>query len=58
MEVPNNIKHAHTIDEKSGNSFWRDAIAKEMLNVGIAFEVLPTEKRAPVGWKKVTGYLV
>jgi hypothetical protein len=58
IEIPNNITHAHKIDEKSGNSFWRDAIAKEMLNVGIAFEVLPTEKRAPVGWKKVTGHLV
>jgi hypothetical protein len=41
-----------------GNSFWRDVIAKEMLNVGIAFKVLPTEKRAPVGWKKVTGHPV
>ena len=51
--MPNNIKHAHAINEKAGNSFWRDAIAKEMLNVGIAFEVLPTERRAPVGWRRL-----
>ena len=40
------------------NTYWVDAINKEMLNVGIAFEVLPTGERAPLGWNKVTGHLV
>ena len=29
-----------------------------MLNVGIAFEVLPTGEKAPPEWRKVTGHLV
>ena len=35
-----------------------NAINKEMLNVGIAFEVLPTGEKASPGWIKVTGHLV
>ena len=31
---------------------------KEMLNIGIAFEVLDENIKAPVGWSKVTGHLV
>ena len=37
---------------------WRRAIDKEMTNVGIAFEVLNNEKRAPPGWRKVTGHII
>ena len=35
-----------------------DALAKEMYNVGVAFEVLDEREQAPNGWKKVTGHLV
>ena len=35
-----------------------DALSKEMRNVGVAFELLPTGKPAPHGWKKVTGHLI
>ncbi len=58
IEVPTSMKHAYQIDAQAGNTFWRDAVAKEMLNVGIAFEVLTEDRKAPVGWKKVTGHLV
>ena len=37
---------------------WIDALAKEMYNVGVAFEVLDEREQTPNGWKKVTGYLV
>jgi hypothetical protein len=58
IEIPNNIEHAHEIDRKTGTTFWKDALAKEMHNVGVAFEVLEEGKKAPVGWSKVTGHLV
>ena len=29
-----------------------------MLNVGVAFEILPSGTRAPQGWREVTGHLV
>ena len=58
IEIPNSVEHAYQIDAKNGNTFWRDAIKKEMTNVGIAFEVLEEGLSAPPGWHKVTGHLV
>jgi hypothetical protein len=58
IEIPTSLNHAYAVDEKHGNSFWKDAIAKEMHNVGVAFEVLLEKQQAPVGWKKVTGHFV
>ena len=58
IEIPVSIEHAYKIDAANNNHFWRDAIAKEMLNVGIAFEVLPSGRQTPVGWRKVTGHII
>ena len=58
IEIPRSVPHAYEIDEKNGNHFWRDAINKEMRNVGVAFEVLENDTPLPVGWSKVTGHLV
>jgi hypothetical protein len=57
IEMPMGIKQCFRVDEKNGNTFWRDAIAKEMLNVGVDFDVLRDTKQAPPGWSKVTGHL-
>ena len=37
---------------------WRDALKKEMYNVGVAFEILDEGAHAPYAWKRVTGHLV
>ena len=58
IEIPTSIAHAKKLDEKNGNLFWMNALNKEMLNVGIAFELLEAGKKAPPGWSKVTGHLV
>ena len=58
IEVPTSIEHAYEIDKRNGNTHWRDAIRKEMFNVGVAFEVLEEGAKAPDGWGKVTGHLV
>ena len=58
IEVPRSVEEAHAIDAKDGNTIWQDAIAKKMLNVGVAFEVLEENQAVPVGWKKVTGHIV
>jgi hypothetical protein len=58
IELPRSVKHAYEIDDQNGDSFWRDAIATEMHNVGIAFEVLEEEESLPVGWHKVTGHII
>jgi hypothetical protein len=58
IEIPTDVEHAMRLDTKNGNTFWRNALAKEMNNVGIAFEVLPEGKTAPPGWRKVSGHLI
>jgi hypothetical protein len=58
VEVPTSVEHAYRLDRENGNTLWRDALAKEMTNVGIAFEVLEEDQQAPPGWRKVTGHLI
>ena len=58
IEIPTSVEHAYALDEKNGNSLWRDAIKKEMHNVGVAFEILEEDQGVPVGWSEVTGHLV
>jgi hypothetical protein len=58
IEIPTSLTHAEEIDRRNSNTFWRDALAKEMTEVGVAFEVLEEGIKAPIGWSKVTGHLV
>ena len=50
------MRDAHRIDKENGNTLWRDAIEKEMLNVGIAFQILENDEHTPVGWKEASGH--
>ena len=58
IEIPRDTQHAIELDKQNGNTFWQDALAKEMKNVGLAFQVLDEGEKAPIGWHKVTGHLV
>ena len=46
------------VDRKNGNTMWRDALALEMFNVGVAFEILEEGQSAPMGWKKASRHLI
>ncbi len=39
IEIPKSVKDAIRIDKDNGNTLWQDAIALEMKNVRMAFEV-------------------
>ena len=58
IEVPTSVKHSVELDEANSNHLWRDALNKEMHNVGIAFLVQDEGQQAPVGWSKVTGHII
>ena len=58
IEIPTSITHAKRIDQKNENTFWTDAILKEMKNVGIAFTILDLGNKSPPGWTKASGHLV
>ncbi|KAL7528322.1 hypothetical protein ACHAXR_005938, partial [Thalassiosira sp. AJA248-18] len=58
IEVPTSVKHAIEIDRKNGDTFWQDALNKEMTNVGIAFKILEKEEALPPGYKKSSGHII
>jgi hypothetical protein len=58
VEMPTSVQHAYELDRRNGNQFWTKAIQKEMINVGIAFQILEDGQNAPPGWSKQTGHLV
>ena len=55
IEIPMGVENTYEIDTKNNNDLWRKAIDKEMINVGMAFQVLEGEK-APPGWSKASGH--
>ena len=58
LELPTSVKHAHAIDEKNKNTYWRDAINKEMGNLIVAFDILEDDEKLPQGFAKASGHLV
>lgn len=58
IEIPLKVNEAIEFDRKNGNRNWQNAIDKEMLNIGVAFEILEDETPTPIGWTKVTGHMI
>lgn len=58
VEIPRTIEEAYKLDEKNGNSFWRDAINREMENLKVAFDILKDNQEPPPGFTKASGHLV
>ena len=44
--------------ERTKNTLWQDALAKEMGNVCVAFEILSPNTKAPPGWYKASGHII
>ena len=47
LELPKTVGEALAIDKKNGNTFWADAIAKEIKNVQVSFKKLDDGEKAP-----------
>ncbi len=59
IEVPTTVNEALELDCKNGNTLWADAIAKEMKEVHIAFNILPDgDDVAPLGYQKIPCHMV
>ncbi len=58
IEVPKTVKEALDLDRKNGNTLWADAIAKEMKEVCIAFNILPDGHSALIGYQKIPCHMI
>ena len=41
IKLPTSVKDTYALDKKNGNTFWADAILKDVKNVKVAFDILP-----------------
>jgi hypothetical protein len=53
IELPKSVDEALEIYRRTGTTFWRDAINKEMKNVLPAFE-FRVDDQVPIGYKHIT----
>jgi hypothetical protein len=58
IEIPKTVNEALALDHKNGNTLWADAIAKEIREVRIAFNILPDGGSAPIGYQKIPCHMV
>ncbi len=56
--MPKTVKDALEIDHRNGNTFWADAIAKEMKDVHDAFKILLDGQYAPIGYQKISCHMI
>jgi hypothetical protein len=53
IELSKTVNEALELDKKNGNTFWVDAIAKEMKEVCVTFKILLDGQSAPIGYQKI-----
>jgi hypothetical protein len=58
VRVPKNVHEAREIDNKNGNTLWRDAISMEMKNNRVAFEQFDGNPEDLKGYEEITGHLI
>jgi hypothetical protein len=51
--VPNTVNEAHALDKVNGNALWTDAVAKEMKNIRVAFDITEGDAQAPVRCQEI-----
>ncbi len=51
--LPKTVEEAIALDTENGNTFWYDAIQKEIKNVLCAFKFLPEGEQPPIRYKKI-----
>ena len=56
IRVPKTVKEALAIDDQNGNTFWQDAIKKEMTNVDMAFKAGDISVEEARAGKTLVGY--
>jgi hypothetical protein len=53
IQMPKNAAEAYVVHRENGFTIWADAIAKEMKNVRLSFNVLEDDQVMPVGHQEI-----
>jgi hypothetical protein len=57
IELPKSVAEALEIDKRTGTTFWKDAIEKEMRNNALAFKFDPNDN-VPIGYKMIKCHMI
>ena len=58
IELPKTVEEALALDKKNNNNLWAEAIAKEMKNVKVAFDILPNGEQAPRNYTQIRCHMI
>ena len=58
IRIPKSYAEACEIDNENGNTLWQDAIAKELKNVCVAFELYEGNPEELIGYEQVTVHMI
>ncbi len=58
IELLKTVKEALDLAKKNGNTFWADAIAKEMKDICVAFKILLDGQSVPIGYQKIPCHMI
>ena len=59
FEIPSSVQDAQRIDAENGDSYWMDALHKEMSNVRVAFQFIEGDNpKAPPGYQTIGAHLI
>ena len=51
IQIPKTVAEAYELDKENNNTLWRDALAKEMATVSVAFDVLHDGREIPPAYQ-------
>lgn len=58
IELPKTVKQALEIDRRTGTTYWRDALQREITNVKVAFDVLDDSDELPPGYQQIDCHMI
>ena len=58
VDLPRTVQEAYALDEKNGNTFWCDALNREMENLKVSFDILPEGKSPTPGYFRSSGHII
>ena len=58
IKVPSSVEEALRFDKENGDTFWFDAINKEIKNVKVAFHLLGEDETPPPGSKRIPYHII
>ena len=58
IEVSESVSRSYALDKKNGNSFWSDAITKEMKDVSPALRKLYHVEIVTIGYQRVNCHMI